>query len=197
MARKKINSAPWRDDAIEAVRTLRAGGVILHATDTVWGLACDATQPEAVKKLRDIKGKPNISPLLVLVADDGLIQKHIEVVPDAAWDLFECSDKPTTVVMPGGRDVDPTILGEDKSLGIRRVEDEWSMFVSRGLNRPIVSTSANKTGASTPARFCDIERDIVNKVDFTSTHRATENTNHKSSFMVAFDKAGRFSIIRQ
>ena len=197
MARKKINSAPWRDDAIEAVRTLRAGGVILHATDTVWGLACDATQPEAVKKLRDIKEKSDCSPFLVLVADDGLIQKHIEVVPDAAWDLYECSDKPTTVVMPGGRDVDLSILGEENSLGIRRVEDEWIVFVSRGLNRPIVSTSANKTGAPTPARFSDIDRDIIEEVDFTSAHRTTEKACDKSSFMVAFDKAGRFSILRQ
>jgi L-threonylcarbamoyladenylate synthase len=197
VARKKINSATWLDDALEAIRTLRAGGVILHATDTVWGLACDATQPEAVKKLREIKGKDDNSPLLVLVADDGLIQKHIETVPEAAWDLFECSDRPTTVVMPGGRGVAPTILGDESSLGIRRVEDEWSVFVSRGLNRPIVSTSANRTGATTPARFCDIESTIIKDVDFTSKHRTTDNTRVKSSFMVSFDKAGRFSILRQ
>lgn len=197
MARKKVNQVPWIDDALEAVRTLREGGVILHATDTVWGLACDASQPDAVRKLRKIKGKTDNSPMLVLVADDGLIQKHIELVPDAAWDLFECSDKPTTIVMPGGRGLDITILGEDNSLGIRRVEDEWCVFVSRGLNRPIVSTSANKTGASTPSRFCDVDREIVDEVDFTSTHRSTDSPNNKSSFMVAFDKAGRFSILRQ
>ena len=97
--RKKVKAA-WQDDALQAVRTLKAGGVILHATDTVWGLACDSSNPEAVAKLRAIKER-GVSPILVLASDDGMIQNHVENVPDAAWDLYD-NGRPT-IVLPKGR----------------------------------------------------------------------------------------------
>jgi len=145
MSRKKKNNSPWLDDALEAVRTLRAGGVIIHRSDTVWGVACDATNSEAVSKLRKLKRRDDNSPILVLVADNGLIEKHFSDIPEAAWDLFEHSNRPTTVIMPGGKGVDPSILGPEDSLGIRLVHDEWTQFVSRGLARPLASSSANIT----------------------------------------------------
>ena len=85
MASKKVVE-PWREDALEAVRTLRSGGVILHASDTVWGLACDASNPEAIAKLPSLKGLDKGTPILVLASDDGMIQKHVEDVPEAAWE---------------------------------------------------------------------------------------------------------------
>ena len=146
MSRRKNKSAPWRDDAIEAVRHLRAGNVIVHASDTVWGIACDSTNPAAVSKLRSLKNRSEATPILILVAEEGQVEKHFAHVPDAVWDLFKHNDRPTTVVLPGGKDVDKSILAEDGSLGVRIVKDPWMEFVANGLGRPIASTSANMSG---------------------------------------------------
>ena len=196
MSRKNKNNTPWRDDALEAVRTLRAGGVVVHRSDTVWGVVCDATNSDAVSKLRKLKMRDDTSPILVLVADDGLIEKHIAEVPDAAWDLFENSDRPTTVIMPGGRSVDPSILGPEDSLGIRLISDEWTQFVARGLARPLASSSANITGSPTPLNFDSISPEILDGADFISSHRRSERENSCSSFIAAFDASGRFKILR-
>jgi len=198
MSRKKANRSqdPWRDDALEAVRTLRSGGVIVHATDTVWGIACDATNEEAVAKLRSLKGKDSDSPILVLVGDEGLIEKHITDVPKAAWDLFEHNDRPTTVIMPGGKNVAPTILGTGNSLGIRLVHDDWTVFVSRGLGKPLASSSANLSGLPTPPDYDSIDESILEGADFVSSHRRSDRSQGRPSFIGSFDSSGRFKILR-
>ena len=196
MSRKKNTSAPWRDDAIEAVRNLRAGNVIVHASDTVWGIACDSTNPDAVRKLRTLKNRSDASPILILVAEEGQIEKHFEHVPDAVWDLFEHNDRPTTVVMPGGKGVDESILAEDGSLGVRLVRDPWMEFVANGLGRPIASTSANISGSPTPSNFDAIDSKIIEGADFVSAHRRSDRTVNQSSFIVSFDTSERFKILR-
>ena len=196
MSRKKKNNTPWHDDALEAVRTLRAGGVIIHKSDTVWGVACDATNSEAVSKLRKLKMRDDASPILVLVADIGLIERHFSEIPDAAWDLFEHSNRPTTVIMPGAKGVDPSILGTDNSLGIRLIHDEWTQFVARGLARPLASSSANLTGSPTPINYDSISSEILDGADFTSLHRRSELDSTSSSFIASFDTSGRFKILR-
>ena len=196
MARKKAVES-WRDDALEAVRTLRSGGVILHASDTVWGLACDASNPEAIAKLRSLKGRDKDTPILVLASDDGMIQKHVEDVPEAAWELYDCADRPTTIVLPKGRGVDESLLGPGGSLAVRRISEPWCEFVIRGLGKPIASSSANLSGVPTPKSFSEIDSSITLGVDFVSSHRKTEALSSPPSFMVAFDEDGRFNILRK
>ena len=194
-SKKEVES--WRDDALEAVRTLRASGVILHASDTVWGLACDASNSDAIAKLRSLKGRDKGTPILVLASDDGMIQNHVEAVPEAAWDLYDAADRPTTIVLPGGRGVDSSILGPGGSLAIRRINEPWCEFVIRGLGKPIASSSANLSGVPTPKSFSDIDSSIAAGVDFVSSHRKSEVLNSLPSFMVSFDTEGRFKILRK
>ena len=196
MAGKK-SVEPWREDALEAVRTLRSGGVILHATDTVWGLACDATNPDAVSKLRALKGREDGEPILVIASDDGMIQRHVADIPDAAWELYDCADRPTTIILPNGLDVDTSILGPGGSLAVRRISDSWCEFVIRGLGNPIASSSANLRGIPTPKSYDKIDSSITVGVDFVSSHRKSEVLSSRPSFLVEFDKDGRFKIHRQ
>ena len=196
MARKKAIES-WRDDALEAVRTLRSGGVILHASDTVWGLACDASNPEAVAKLRALKGRDEGTPILVLASDDGMIQNHVDEVPEQAWDLYDAADRPTTIVLPKGKGVDESIKGPGGSLAIRRINEPWCQFVIRGLGKPVASSSANLSGVPTPKSIAEIDSSICSGVDFVSSHRKTEVLNSPPSFMVSFDEEGRFKILRK
>jgi len=198
MASSRKSSEPWHDDARQAVKVLRQGGILLHATDTVWGLACDATNDDAVKRLNELKSRHPEHPVLVLVADEGHVEELVPHVPEAAWDLMEHTDRPTTVVYPEGRGVSPLLLGSNCSLAIRCIQDPYSAYVIRGLGKPIASTSANVAGGPTPKGFRDVPAVLREGVDHVSTHRQQEAAGAgQPSMMVAFDAAGRFSFIRK
>ena len=193
-----IRSEPWHDDARQAVRVLRKGGILLHATDTVWGLACDATNDEAVKRLNALKARHPEHPVLVLVADEGHVEQLVDEVPEAAWDLMAHSDRPTTVVYPSGKGVSELLKGANGSLAIRCIREDYTSYVIRGLGKPIASTSANLTGGTTPKSFRDVPAELKAGVDHVSAHRQDEPPGAGvPSMMVAFDEHGRFQFLRK
>lgn len=198
MAPKALKNAPWRDDAIATVRALKAGGVVLYPTDTVWGLGCRADDAEALDALYRLKGREGGQPSLVLVDAEGLLEEYTHPVPDIAWDLLRESgadSRPMTLVLPGGRDVAPALLAEDGSLAIRVVHDPFLQFIIRGIDVPLVSTSANLTGQPTPGHFDEIPKAIRNGVQHVcSTGR--DRKGAQPSSMVKLDEVGRITIIR-
>lgn len=197
MGRKRREEV-WHKDARQAVGVLKQGGVLLHATDTVWGLACDATNDEAVQRMNTIKERHPVHPVLVLVADEGHVEQLVGEVPEAAWDLMELGDRPTTVVYPQGKGVSSALLGAKGSLAVRCIREDYSAYVIRGLNRPLASTSANFTGQPTPRSFHDIPDDLKKLVDHVSAHRRNDvGGPGVPSMMVAFDEAGRFTFLRK
>ena len=100
MGRGSAKHEAWFDDAKQAVATLKQGGILLHATDTVWGLACDATSNDAVERLNALKMRHPVHPVLTLMADDGMLQRYVPNIPEVAWQLMDESDRPTTIVYP-------------------------------------------------------------------------------------------------
>ena len=199
MAPKALKQAPWREDAIQTVRALKAGGVVLYPTDTVWGLGCCADDPEALDRLYRLKGRPGGQPSLVLVDAEGLLEEYAHPVPDIAWDLLRESDvpegRPMTLVLPGGRDVTKALLAEDGSLAIRVVHDPFLQFILRGIDMPLVSTSANLTGQPTPGHFSEIPKAIREGVDHVCV-TGRDRKGGQSSSMVKLDAAGRIEILR-
>ena len=180
------------------MRVLREGGILLHATDTVWGLACDATNDEAVKRLNALKARHPEHPVLVLVADEGHVEQLVADVPEAAWDLMEYSDRPTTVVYPSGKGVSELLKGANGSLAIRCIREDYTSYVIRGLGKPIASTSATLTGGTTPKSFRDVPAQLKAGVDHVSGLRQDEPPGAGvPSMMVAFDEHGRFQFLRK
>lgn len=199
MAPKALKQAPWREDAIQTVRALKAGGVVLYPTDTVWGLGCCADDPEALDRLYRLKGRQGGQPSLVLVDAEGLLEEYAHPVPDIAWDLLRESDvpdgRPMTLVLPGGRDVTKALLAEDGSLAIRVVHDPFLQFILRGIDMPLVSTSANLTGQPTPGHFSEIPKAIREGVDHVCV-TGRDRKGGPASSMVKLDAAGRIEILR-
>lgn len=198
MAPRSLKNAPWRDDAISAVRALKAGGVILYPTDTVWGLGCRADDAEALERLYALKGREGAQPSLVLVDADGLLEEYTHPVPDIAWDLLRENGpgaRPMTLVLPGGRDVAPALLADDGSLAIRVVHEPFLQFILRGIDVPLVSTSANLTGQPTPGHFSEISKALRNGVDYACATGRDRRGGEPSS-MVKLDAAGRIEILR-
>ena len=188
-----------REDLREAVRVLRAGGVILYPTDTVWGIGCDATDEAAVQRIFDIKHRADSKSMLVLLEGAGKLQGYVERVPDTAWTLLDMSDgqKPMTIIYPHAKNLAHNLLAEDGSIGIRITHEPFSKALCEQLRHPIVSTSANISGQPTAKVFREIAQEIRDAVDYVCLFRREDETPHQPSSIIKIDEAERITIIRQ
>ena len=150
---------------------MRAGGVILYPTDTVWGIGCDATNPEAVKRVYEIKRREDSKSMLVLVDSDAKVDLYVKEVPAVAWDLIELSTKPLTIIYDGAKNLAENLLASDGSIGIRVTAEEFSKQLCFRFRKAIVSTSANISGEPTPKSFSEISEEIKNSVDYIVSYR--------------------------
>lgn len=184
------------DDLKKAVEVLRAGGVILYPTDTIWGLGCDATNPDAVQKVYEIKKRAETKSMLVLIDSTGKLSAYVDEIPDMAWDLIELTTKPLTIIYPGAKNLAHNLIGEDKTIGIRVTEEKFSNRLCEMFRKPIVSTSANVSGGKSPAFFNEIATEIVEAVDYVVGYRQDDSTPTQPSSIIKLDIGNKIQIIR-
>lgn len=193
----KGNLAEWRDDIRQAVEVMNRGGVILYPTDTIWGIGCDATSEEAVRKVYEIKRRSDAKALITLIDSEAKLQFYVPDVPDVAWDLIELSEKPLTIIYDHARYLAPNLLAEDGSAGIRLTREEFSRNLCMRMKRAIVSTSANVSGEPSPRSFSDISPDVLQAVDYVCTSRREESTNPPASSIIKLGAGGLIKVIRE
>ena len=190
------------DDIRQAVETMRKGGVILYPTDTVWGIGCDATNAEAVKRVYEIKQREDSKALICLVDSDARMQRYFRNVPDVAWQLIdslkEATDaKPTTLILDGAINLAPNLIAEDGSLGIRITNEPFSKELCFRFQKAIVSTSANISGEPAAQNYCDIDPRILEAVDYVCWTRRQEHKPHTPSSIIKLKENGEVVIIRK
>lgn len=185
------------EDIKKAVEVLKNGGIILYPTDTIWGIGCDATNEEAVKKIYEIKQRDDSKSMLVLLDNPVKLQSFVEEVPDIAWDLIELTDKPLTIIYDGAQNLAPNLIADDGSIGIRITEEEFSLKLCQQFRKPIVSTSANISGTPSPAVFKEISDEIKESVDYIVKYRQNDNQKSKPSSIMKISKSGTIQIIRK
>lgn len=187
----------YTEDLHRAIDTLKTGGVIAYPTDTVWGIGCDACDSNAVKRIFDIKHRPDAKAMITLVSDVNMLAAHVSGALPSGWDrLVNDNDRPLTVVYPGGRDVSPLLLAADGSLGIRVVKSGFAHDLCRMYGHPIVSTSANISGKPSPAIFGEISGEILGKMDYVVESGRDNNAPSRPSRVVKIDSAGNITILR-
>ena len=172
------------------------GGIFLYPTDTIWGIGCDATNTEAVKRIYKLKKRVDSKSMLVLINDANRIPSYIEEMPEIAWDLMDVSDKPLTIIYPGAKNLATNLIAEDKTIGIRVTNDPFCKTLIQKFKRPIVSTSANISGQPSPANFYEISDDIKNQVDYIVKHRQNETEKAKPSGIIQLGIGGQVKVIR-
>ncbi|RIH65990.1 threonylcarbamoyl-AMP synthase [Mariniphaga sediminis] len=185
------------DDLKQAVEILKNGGVILYPTDTIWGIGCDATNPEAVARIYRIKKREDSKSMLVLMENPALLERYVDDVPEVAWDLVEITTTPLTVIYPGAKNLAPNLIAEDGSIGIRFTKEEFTSKLLQRFRRPIVSTSANISGQKPPAFFDEISEEIKNQVDYIVEYRQDDVTPAQPSSIIKLWPDGRIDIIRK
>lgn len=176
---------------------MREGGVILYPTDTIWGIGCDATNEEAVRRVYEIKQRADSKAMLVLVDSAVKVDFYVQDVPDVAWDLIELADKPLTIIYSGARNLASSLLAEDGSVGIRVTNEAFSKRLCQQFRKAIVSTSANVSGQPSPQNFSEISSEIKEAVDYIVNYRREETDKAKPSSIIKLDKGGVIKIIRQ
>ena len=188
-------------DIKNAVEVLRKGGVILYPTDTVWGIGCDATNAEAVKRVYDIKQRDDSKALICLVDSDARLQRYVRQVSDVAWQLIDSlqdSDaKPTTLILDGAVNLAPNLIAEDGSIALRITNEPFSKELCYRFQKALVSTSANISGEPAAQNFCDIDPRIVEAVDYVCWTRRQEHKPHQPSSIIRLRPDGEVTIIRK
>ncbi len=150
----------------KACEIMENGGVILYPTDTIWGLGCDATNPDSVDKIYKIKKRIPQKTLITLVLDIESLKKYVVNVPAITFDLMNSIDKPLTIIYSQGKNLPKNLIAEDGSIAIRIPETEFCQKLLKEFGKPITSSSANISGAPVPLSYSKISDYIKNSVDF-------------------------------
>lgn len=191
----------------QALEVLRSGGIIVYPTDTIWGIGCDATNPEAVKKVYGIKRREDSKALVLLAANLDMVARYVKEIPPIAVDLVEVNDKPMTIIYPqgiAGKADAPAdrhflawnVVAEDGSVGIRIPMNEFCRNLSYKLGRPIVSTSANISGQPSPGGFGQIAPEILEAADYVVPSFLDREATGIASQIIKVELDGQVIIIR-
>ena len=202
-----------KEDLQQALQVLRSGGIIVYPTDTVWGIGCDATNVEAVKRIYALKQREDSKSMLVLLDSAAKLNYYVDV-PEAAemllgvqntdrfadgaqTDLQDEPTKPMTIIYPNARHLAQNLIAEDGSIGIRITSEPFSQALCAQLKKPIVSTSANISGHPSARFFHEIEQAILEGADYVCLFRREDETPHQPSTIIKINADNSFKIIRQ
>lgn len=186
----------WREDIRCAVDVMNRGGIILYPTDTVWGLGCDATNEEAVRRIFRLKQRSDSKALICLVDSEVKIEFYVRDVPEPAWSLIEISEKPMTIVYDNARNLPQSLIAEDGSIALRVTKEPFSKELCMRMKRAVVSTSANISGQPSPRCFDEISPEVREAVDYICTSRRTEK-NPPASSIIKLGAGCEVKIIRE
>ena len=197
-------------DIKNAVEVLRRGGIILYPTDTIWGIGCDATNEDAVRRVYEIKQRDDSKSLICLVDSDARLQRYVRNVPDVAWQLIDClmdskvegqrskaeGIRPTTLILDGAVNLAPNLIAADGSVGIRITQEPFSRELCYRFQKAIVSTSANISGEPAAQNYRDIDPHIIEQVDYVCWSRRQEHKPHQPSAIIKLGPGGEVKVIR-
>lgn len=194
---KKIKPMKQSEDIQKAIEVMKNGGVILYPTDTVWGIGCDATNPDAVAKVYEIKRRDDSKALICLVDSDVRLQKYVRNIPNVAWDLIDAVTKPTTIILDNATNLATNLIADDGSIGMRITNEPFSHELCYRFQKPIVSTSANISGKPAAQNYCDIDPELLSAVDYVCESRRNEHKPHKPSSIIKLSENGEVTVIRK
>jgi len=187
----------FEEDILSSLAILKNGGVILYPTDTIWGLGCDATNSSALEKIFRIKSRSENKSMLILVNNEQMVDRYVREVPEIAYELISVTDTPLTIIYPEGKNLAPGVCADDGSVGIRICHDDFCNELISRFRKPIISTSANLSGKPSPGNFSEIDKSVIEMVDFVVEYRQDERRKQTASPVIKIEQNGTFKIIRK
>lgn len=191
------NSFVNRDDINQALETLKNGGLILYPTDTIWGIGCDATNPEAIEKVFALKGRDKSKSMLILLHNDNQLASYVKEIPEVAYELIEVTERPLTIIYSGAKNLASNALAEDGSIGIRIADHPFCQQLLQRFRKPIISTSANISGEPSALTFDAISETIKGGVDYIVEYGQKDHQKGKPSMIMKLEPSGKFDFLRK
>lgn len=185
----------FENDILKCLEVLKNGGLILYPTDTIWGIGCDATNPNAVEKIYELKKRPDEKSLIVLVAGEKDILKYATSPDLAVFDYLKSVEKPTTVIYAGATGLADNLISSDGTVAMRVCKEKFCRQMIKRFGKPIVSTSANVSGESFPKNFSEISNQITSGVDYVVKYRQNDASQAIPSALIKWEK-GKAIIVR-
>ncbi len=186
-----------KEEVLKAFKVLQQGGIIVYPTDTIWGIGCDATNTEAVKKIYKLKQRDEAKSMIILLDTENKLESYVSEVNPLAYDLIEYAENPLTLIMPGAKNISPALIGSDGSIGVRISKHPFCQQLIQRLRKPLVSTSANISGNPSPQYFSQIDDKIINGVDYVVNIDQYDKEIKKPSIIMRLAPDGKFEFIRR
>ncbi len=180
----------------KCIEVMSKGGLILYPTDTIWGIGCDASNEVAVEKVYRLKQREDSNALICLVANDAMLEKHVERVPEVAYDILDLATKPTTIIYDKPVAVAKNAIAHDNTMAIRVASDKFCQYLVNKFKKPIISTSANIAGELTPKSFSEISDVILKGVDYIVNLQHDKKSGPPSS-IIKLGNDGTVKVIRK
>ena len=185
-----------KEEVHKCVKVLEEGGLILYPTDTVWGIGCDATNEDAVRKVFKLKQREDSKSLIIIVANDRMLNYHVKDISELAWDIIDIAEKPTTIIYENATNLAPNLIAKDNSVAIRMIKEGFAHQLAFNYRKPIVSTSANISGSPTPFSFDEIPNQIKDNVDYIVNSKF-DSGSKKPSSLIKLRTNGDIEILRK
>jgi L-threonylcarbamoyladenylate synthase len=185
------------NEILKCKELLLQGKIILYPTDTVWGIGCDATNEEAVKKIYALKQRQESKSMIILLDNTARLPMYVAKIPLVAWDLITHTYRPTTYIYPTAQNLPKQLIHPDGTIAIRITTNLFCKKIIKALDRPLISTSANASGKTTPVLFSEISQDIIEQVDYVVPQQYADSIEYKPSRLVKFIDDYNFTIIRE
>lgn len=186
-----------KEEVYKVFEILKKGGIILYPTDTVWGIGCDATNSEAVRKIYKLKQRAESKTMICLVNNFSMLERYVDNVPNIAYNIIELAVKPTTIVYDNPAGVAENLIANDNTLAIRVTNHEFCQRLTRKLGKPLVSTSANIAGEPTPKSFKEIDDAILKGVDYVVNLPSEKGSTAIPSTIIKVSNNSGVKIIRE
>lgn len=186
----------FENDIEACLSALKSGGLILYPTDTIWGIGCDATNADAVDKIFRLKKRADEKAMIILIASEKDVIKYAAHPHPGVIDHLKKQVRPTTVIYDGAIGLADNLTGKDGSIAMRICRDEFCKDLIKRFRKPIVSTSANISGQSSPKIFADIAGEIKSGVDYIVKYRQDDVTVAEPSSIIKWNKDGTIHVIR-
>ena len=185
-----------KEEIKKAIAVLKKGGIIIYPTDTIWGIGCDATNDKAVQKIFRLKKRMDHKSMIVLICQAENIESIVEKVPSIAYDLMESWNKPLTIVYDNAKNLAKKLISTDKTIGVRVSNNKFNKALIKELGHPIVSTSANYSGEVTPLFYAEINKELLDSVDYVVDFERNKHTISKPSTIIRIHPDGNFEVLR-
>ena len=167
--------------------------MLLYPSDTIWGIGCDARSSKAVEAVYRLKQREDSKALICLVANREMLEAYVGQIPEALLPYLE-EERPTTIIYPKVKGLSERLCAEDGSIGIRIAKMRFAEIDS-SPRAPIVSTSANISGAASPQQYKDIASEILTGVDHIVPLRQNERKT-RASQIIRFQADNSIAILR-